>query len=351
MIRALIAAPLIFFAMKPTQSAEIGVVDTQDSHVIYIKGEILRGDADRFSTALNTAIRKASSDKHAIFTDLNSLGGSVAEASQIASLVKEKELPVSVLKSSECASACFIIFLATPYKFAWHGARIGVHSVSIENGTENASTKEITVDFARYAKESGAPDSVVGKLVGTKPNDIMFLSDAELRSMNVIFLDDEIDRSQKVSPAPSNHVSSPQTSPQSNFYSVTPNPNVDAADEQRKADFIAEQERNFVKYWNQIIGWSKAQHSGRIAAEKRCNQESCAVVVAYFDRSQRYVEAWRYNDTANGLGKKLVCRQNQYRGQLTCTDWFDGHEFAINYTHQIGANLVTQDDDIFDIFK
>lgn len=141
MIRAIVAAALTLFAMIPTYAAEIGAADTSDGHFIPIRGEILTGDADRFNSALNVALRKASKDKPPIIADLDSFGGSVSEAGKIASLVKEKELAVSVLKSSECASACFIIFLSTPYKFAWHGARIGVHSVSVENGGENASTK------------------------------------------------------------------------------------------------------------------------------------------------------------------------------------------------------------------
>ena len=334
----------LLLAMAPAH-AEVGLVDTPESHIIFIHKAIVKDEAAEFAAVLQQGIQRANKDKKPIFIDLNSQGGSIYEASEIAGMVHDAQLPVSVLKSSECASACFIIFLAARYKFAWHGARIGVHSASIENGQENAQTKETTVNFARYAKDSGAPDSVVGKLVTTKPDDIVFLSDAELKSMGVLYLDDEVIREPSPPSTPS-----PQAGAQPS-YSVTTTPNQSGMTDTQKAETLAEQEANFTKYWKQIIGWSKAQHGGKLAAEKRCSADNCAIVVAYFDRAQRYVEAWRYNDTSQSPGKKLVCRQNQSRGQLSCTDWYDGHEFAINYTHQIGANLVSSEDDIFDLFK
>ena len=258
---------------------------------------------------LQQGIQKANKDKKPVFIDLNSQGGSIYEASEIAAMVHDAQLPVSVLKSSECASACFIIFLAARYKFAWHGARIGVHSASIENGQENALTKETTINFARYAKDSGAPDSVVGKLVTTKPDDFVFLSDAELKSMGVLYLDDEVIREPS---APSTPSSQAGTQPPAT-YSVTTAPGQSGITDAQRAEALSEQEANFTKYWKQIIGWSKAQHGGKLAAEKRCNADNCAIVIAYFDRAQRYVEAWRYNDSPQSTGKKLVCRQNQSR--------------------------------------
>jgi ATP-dependent protease ClpP protease subunit len=306
MIRTPTAAALIFFAMTPTQSAEIGVVDTPDSHVIYIKGQIIRGDSDRFNSALNVALRKASKDKLPIIADLDSFGGSVSEAGKIASLVKEKELAVSVLKSSECASACFISFLSTPYKFAWYGARIGVHSVSVENGGENASTKEITVDFARYAKNSGAPDSIVGKLVGTKPNDIMFLSDAELKSMNVTFMDDEIDRKPFQTAAPLSQQQS-QNSP-SKIETTEPekdtiSPRHTIEPENWKSCAIGG-----MKDWDAIPEWAKAPHLRKMYEEPRvlvkhglCNQKFKRIVLCLPDG------AWNSGDKKIYTDQDWVC--------------------------------------------
>lgn len=342
MTRSLILRVFLMLTSAPALSAEIGEITMTSMHVIYINGPILSGDTDKFSFLVSNTKNKSSSDKKPIFIDLESPGGSVLEAKQIAMIINEGKYPVSVAKKSECASACFIIFLASPFKFAQHGARIGVHSVSID-GKETAETKETTVDFARYAKDSGAPNSVVGKLVSTKPNDIVFLSDDELKSMGVNYVEDEIE----ITPLPRENVNPDQNALRSAPYSVTNDPEA----EKRRAEFIAEQDQNFIKYWKQILQWSKAQHGGRIAAEKRGNGDTSAIVVAYFDRSQRYVEAWKYNDTSNGPGRKLVCRQNQYRSQLTCTDWCDGHEFTINYTHQIGADMVGSNEDFFDIFK
>lgn len=267
-------------------------------------------------------MRKSLADKKTAVVFLNSGGGEVFEAEKMAALIKKLQPAVLVTKTSTCASACFLLFLTTPNKFAYHGARIGVHSVSVEGGQQNVGTKAVTINFARFAKMNGAPDSVVGKLVTTDPNDIKFLSDNELHLMGVTFLDDDnIDQRQRMAPPPSAE--------------ATSSPN----------DQVEEQNRAFANYWNEKLALSKAQHNGRVAYERRCSSVGCSDVIAYFDKKRRYVEAWKQD----GTSKKLVCREDRYYGQLTCTDWYDGHQFNITYTHRIGSDMY--EDDIFDIFK
>jgi hypothetical protein len=213
---------------------------------------------------------------------------------------------------------------------------------------------------ARLARSAGVPQSVIGKMVTAAPGDMSYLSDSELKQMGVTFIDDDensprapqqVFRPQPVSPTPAQ----PQPAqPSGSVAYNTPG----AADqlpgpeeEHRRAEIRAEQDRNFAKYWSQIVGWSKAQHGGTLASERRCNKNNCATVVAYFDRQQRYVEAWKYDPPPQGSDVRLVCRQIQGTDRLLCKDWYEEREFEISYTHQIGADQVTSGGDLFDIFR
>jgi hypothetical protein len=324
--------PLILSATTAT-AAKIQTSDTGSVHAIGVMGAITEGDSSTFSRVLESAMTKSRADKKPVMIFLDSGGGLVAEASRMAEDIKKSQPAVMVTKNGTCASACFLLYLTTPYKYAWHGARIGVHSVSVEGGVQNTGTKATTVDFARFAKANGAPDSVVGKLVTTAPDDIMFLSDNELRAMGTTFIDDEnTDQRQKM-PQPTDNGSQSTT----------------GGDAQAQQVF-EEQNRTFAKYWNEKLALSKAQHNGRVAYERRCAQNGCSDVIAYFDKKRRYVEAWKRDPKPDGTEKKLVCREDRYYGQLTCADWHDGHEFVISSTHRIGGDAY-DDDDLLDIFK
>lgn len=77
---------------------------------------------------------------------------------------------------------------------------------------------------------------------------------------------------------------------------------------------------------------------------------TCVIVLAYYDNSGRYIEVWKYDEPPKGDGRKLVCRQDRYEGQLTCTDWHDGRTFVISLDHYIGANLSAPIEDFLRLF-
>lgn len=164
----------------------------------------------------------------------------------------------------------------------------------------------------------------------------MFLSDTELRAMGVTFVDDEnTDQRQKM--------------PQQDSSPADSRPQIDEQAQQAQ-QIYEEQNRTFAKYWNEKLALSKSQHNGRVAFERRCAPSGCADVLAYFDKKRRYVEAWKHDAKQDGSQKKLVCREDRYYGQLTCSDWHDGHEFAITYTHRIGGDIYDEDD-LLNIFR
>lgn len=364
-MRALLLG-LIFFFMSPgSEALEIRTTEGQGISFVDLSGGIVPNDAQRVVSTLVGLAERHKSDNRALLIRLNSPGGLIGEAIQIGDMISKAKVPVVVTERDTCASACFLLFMKSPLKLVKHGARVGVHAASDGAGNETARTTLTTVEMARFFKEAGVPNSVIGKMVTAPPGDMHYLSDAELTQMGARFMDDDnfaqaANGASATQPTPSPSLPPPQQPSPQISASVSPNPAPvqppdptaeEQAEARRREELRAEQDKNFVKYWTQILGWSKAQHSGAVASERRCNQTGCAKVVAYFDRQQRYVEAWNYDLPPKGSGAKLVCRQMQVEDRLVCTDWYDGHEFVISYTHQIAADRVTSGGDLLDIFR
>lgn len=362
MARFLSAVVLSLLISTQAFAVQLESFEARGVAFVALSGSIVANDAERVIASLAAALERHKGDRKIVGLSLNSPGGLVFEAMKIGDFVDAAKIPVLVTERSSCESACFFIFMRAPGKFLAHGARIGVHSTSF-NGREDANTSLTTVAVARLAREAGVPQSVIGKMVTAEPGEIGYLSDSELKQMGAVFLDDDDSRldagpnaraeSGPAAPAPS------QPSPPSGSITYKPPvvasqppPESDPAEQQRLAEIKAEQDRNFARYWSEIIRWSKAQHGGAVASERRCRKTDCATVVAYFDRQQRYVEAWRYDEPPRGSGEKLVCRQvPDGAARLSCKDWYDEHEFLIAYGHQIGADRVSYGDDLLDIFK
>jgi hypothetical protein len=98
-------------------------------------------------------------------------------------VIRFGKISTSVIGNSECASACFIIFAAGSEKYVNYSASVGVHGASDESGQETTASGAATVTEARIAKELGVPSSIIGKMVVTPPDQMVWLSPDDLRSM------------------------------------------------------------------------------------------------------------------------------------------------------------------------
>ena len=88
------------------------------SAALLLQGHIVDGDLARLRRALAQGGYAALA--------LNSPGGSVVEARDMARLIRRLEVPVVVPARAVCASACFLLFAAGRDKVAEPGAMIGV---------------------------------------------------------------------------------------------------------------------------------------------------------------------------------------------------------------------------------
>src|SRR5262249_58390300 len=78
---------------------------------------------------------------------------------------------------------CFIVFAAGSAKYGSYSAWVGVHGASDKYGEESVQSGAATVFTARVVKELGVAAGIIGKMVVTPPNEIVWLNPDELRSM------------------------------------------------------------------------------------------------------------------------------------------------------------------------
>ena len=184
MSRALIAVSFLAALMSNATALCAAVIAVSDAWV-EVSGEIVEGDAARLAADIDEH-KRASGNTVTVL--LNSLGGSVLGGVDAADVIRKAEANTIVGQNATCASACFLLFLAGKEKQVFPGARIGVHSARpADREEEDASSLALSALIAREYEELGAPPTVIAKSVTTLPGEIYWLTEDDLRSMNVLF--------------------------------------------------------------------------------------------------------------------------------------------------------------------
>lgn len=165
------------------QAASISEAVWKDGKTrITIEGEIATGDTDKLKAIIRT-VNDSGRSVHGV--RLNSIGGNLAEGVALSDIVRFAKVLTVVPPGAQCASACFIVFAAGNEKFASYTAFVGVHGASDSSGKETVLSGAATVSMARIVKDLGVPPAIIGKMVVTPPDKIIWLSPDELRSMHV----------------------------------------------------------------------------------------------------------------------------------------------------------------------
>ena len=173
-------------AVRPAEAMQFEVVNVSPSEVLLGgRGPIVRGDAAR----LEAALASVPPGKRVLALAVDSPGGTVVDGAELAHIIRNRALPVVVPSNSKCASACFLLFVASPRRLAANDALIGVHSAS-DDGNDNEVAMAMTTAMARAAAELGAPPVIVGKMVQTAPARMEWLTPQDLASMGVVIYDD-----------------------------------------------------------------------------------------------------------------------------------------------------------------
>lgn len=153
---------------------EIRPVETDSGIVLRMRGDIRKGDYSRLKAQFK-------GKKPIVGLDLSSDGGHLEEGLRIAALVRRQKLKVYV--ANECDSACADIFFAAASRYFAAGAKIGVHAISNDKDVEDIGSKLLTLKLARFWSKNGIPNSIIGKMVTTRPQAITYLNDTDLSDL------------------------------------------------------------------------------------------------------------------------------------------------------------------------
>lgn len=167
-ISAALAALYCLPPAKAQQSPVNGTVRIQASE-IHLDGAITPAVASEFERVL-----RANPGAKAV--SLNSPGGGVLPALQIARTVKAAGLSTSVLSGRQCYSACSLIFLAGPVRIAM--GKLGVHQISGVNDPSLTQTVigKIYEDLVGF----NTPSYLVSRMLRTPPSDMYIFAPEEL---------------------------------------------------------------------------------------------------------------------------------------------------------------------------
>ncbi|UPJ76165.1 hypothetical protein [Bradyrhizobium sp. 187] len=296
---------------RVVHSAEVKVgVGKSGQATIWITGEIVPGDADKFSQSVRQA---NDSGKFVANVRLDSPGGNLLEGVKIADAIRFGKTSTNVGKTAVCASACFLMFAAGSTKNAGYGAQVGVHGASGENGEETAASGAATVSMAKIAKELGVPSAIIGRMVVTSPQDMVWLSPQELQSMGVTMMG----RPSQLTPP----VASLQQTPPNSPLSLSPSGATLSA---------ARTTPNASPSWGEIVNRamekSASQNNGKPLFSRSCQPELrvCNIGLSYLDNQGKVAFLKTVEDMNGKVIAREACTLNDFQDVRTCINWDDG---------------------------
>jgi hypothetical protein len=142
--------------------------------VLRLRGDIKDGDYSRLKSHFKKEM--------IVGLDLSSDGGDLDEGLRIATLAHRKKLTVYV--ADECDSGCAFVFFSAAKRYFGLQSKIGVHSVSNDRDIEDQASMLLTVKLARLSAKLGVPNSVIGKMVTTRPATIAYLDQNDLSALD-----------------------------------------------------------------------------------------------------------------------------------------------------------------------
>jgi hypothetical protein len=125
---------------------------------------------------------------------LNSGGGSVSGALDMAAYVRQMHLDTGVSAGGTCSSSCFTVWAAGSGRTVAPDARIGVHSVTSvslqQNGQSTTTTVvgDINMDGNRRVADAlaayGTPPGIIAKMTMTPPSGMYWFDTADYMAMH-----------------------------------------------------------------------------------------------------------------------------------------------------------------------
>jgi hypothetical protein len=148
--------------------------------VIDLQGDIKEGNGASLRAYLNSIPEH--DRRNIVAFRLDSLGGSVGEAAEMADAIANTRRGTIVGEDNVCVSACVFLFAAGNERLVSSTARIGVHRSHNANGESQGN---VIGFMAKVAKRYGVPDSIITQMVTTDPDAVTWLTRADYAAWNV----------------------------------------------------------------------------------------------------------------------------------------------------------------------
>jgi hypothetical protein len=301
--------------LSPASAATLSHFTTKDHReVIVLSGEITEGDADRFIGIVketNAASREVSGLR------LNSPGGDLGEGVKLADAVKFARVSTVIVTKTTCASACFIVFSAGNEKYVGYGARVGVHGASTTTGQETADSRSATLAVAKIVKDLGVPPAIIGQMVVTPPDQMVWLSTSDLQGMGVTMVGKPV---QTADPIPLLNPSPEQTRGADS--------STGALSQSAPMAVVLPQDKN--SQWSQIVSTaletSKNQRGGAPDFRRVCQPELklCNTAIVFKGSDGNDVMVRKSEDVNEKMLSRDICTFNAFGDVRKCIDWDTG---------------------------
>jgi hypothetical protein len=163
-----------------------------DQMIIHAKGEIAVNEAEAFNAFRDTWKNRPGNIKRFTLA-LDSTGGSIAGAADMAEWVKANHVDTVVANGASCASACVLVWGAGVHKSVGVKGRIGVHNGSAINPNDkdrDAVADAATVYMTKAIASEGAPASVIAAAATTDASAIHWLDRSDVVAWKATVIDE-----------------------------------------------------------------------------------------------------------------------------------------------------------------
>jgi len=186
---------ILFSGIHPAWAADIRT----EGKVIYLDGEITKGDAEIFRA-------KWRDQRTTRVVRINSKGGDLKTALDIASIVKKNHIGVVANHNGYCASSCFFIFMSgydrtgepanddgtLPSRdVANRFGYVGIHRPYFSKSTSAREQEQMMVKVRQILAEARVPQHLIDTMMARPSNEIYWLSMRDLEMLGEINPGDE----------------------------------------------------------------------------------------------------------------------------------------------------------------
>ncbi len=170
--------------MTESSKLAMGIEDTpphrlqllKDGTEVELSGGMPFGTAAAFKVVIDSAPMIET-------VHLNSSGGRISEAQEIAKIIKARKL--QTFTRTHCESACTIAFLGGTNRFLATGGRLGFHSASYGN-VDGEHVPSLNADFESALRDTGIAAWFVKKAMSTPASGMWYPTYNELREVGIV---------------------------------------------------------------------------------------------------------------------------------------------------------------------